>query len=57
VAREGLTLIATLTYFKGGRAKLEFALAKCRKRHDKRHAIRDRQVEREARQAMRRGRS
>jgi SsrA-binding protein len=57
VAREGLTLIATLIYFKGGRAKLEFALAKGRKHHDKRHAIRDRQLEREARQAMRRGRS
>ena len=56
VAREGLTLIVTLTYFKNGHAKLEFALAKGRKRHDKRHAIRDREVEREARQAARRAR-
>lgn len=56
VAREGLTLIVTAAYFKDGRAKIELALAKGRKKHDKRHAIRDRESAREAQQAARRAR-
>ena len=52
--REGMALIVTRCYFKDGRGKLEIALGKGRKRHDKRQAIRGREEEREARQAMRR---
>jgi SsrA-binding protein len=54
--REGLTLIVTQLYFKGGRAKLELSLARGRKTHDKRRAIRDREEAHEARIAMRRER-
>jgi SsrA-binding protein len=54
--RDGMTLIATKCYFKGGRAKLEVAVARGRKRHDKRQAVREREATREARQAVRRGR-
>lgn len=54
IERDGVTLIVTRCYFKNGRGKLEIALAKGRKRHDKRQAIRARDEDREARQAMRR---
>ena len=54
--REGMTLVVTRCYFKNGRAKIEIALGQGRKKHDKRQAIRARDSEREARQAMRRGR-
>jgi SsrA-binding protein len=56
IERDGMTLIVTRCYFKDGHAKLEIALAKGRKSHDKRQALRARESEREARQAMRRGR-
>ncbi|MBM4364309.1 MAG: SsrA-binding protein SmpB [Deltaproteobacteria bacterium] len=56
IERDGMTLIVTRCYFKDGRAKIEFALARGRKKVDKRGAIRERETEREARQAMRRGR-
>lgn len=56
IEREGMTLVVTRCYFKDGRAKLEIALGRGRKSHDKRQAIRERFSEREARQAMRRGR-
>lgn len=54
--RDGMTVIATKCYFKNGRAKLEIALARGKKKHDKRQALRERAAEDEARQAMRRGR-
>ena len=56
VQREGMTLIATRCYFRNNRAKLEVALAKGKKQHDKRRTIRERELDREARAAMRRGR-
>ena len=56
VDREGVTLVVTQCYFKGNRAKLEVSLAKGRKAHDKRHAIRERESAHEARIAMRRAR-
>jgi SsrA-binding protein len=56
VEREGLTLVATSCYFKNNRAKVEIALARGKKQHDKRHALRAKDQEKEARQAMRRGR-
>ena len=39
-------------YFKDGRAKVEIALAKGKKSYDKRHALAERQANREAQQAM-----
>jgi SsrA-binding protein len=47
VAERGLTLVPLRLYFKGGRAKLELGLARGRKLHDKRQAIRERDVRRE----------
>ncbi len=47
VKERGLTLIPLRLYFKHGRAKIEIALAKGKKRHDKRSAIREREVARE----------
>jgi SsrA-binding protein len=56
VEREGMTIVVTKCYFKHGKVKLEVRLAKGKKTHDKRHAIKDRQADREARQAMQRRR-
>ncbi|HLV21102.1 MAG TPA: SsrA-binding protein SmpB [Polyangiaceae bacterium] len=53
--RDGMTVVATKCYFKNNRAKLEIALARGRKQHDKRQALRAREADREARQAIRRG--
>src|SRR5213594_1450264 len=47
VAERGLTLIPLRLYFKGGRAKLEIGLARGKKLHDKRSALREREVRRE----------
>ena len=55
VAREGMTAVATRLYFKGGRAKVEIALARGKKVHDKRETIKERDAEREARAALRAG--
>ena len=56
VDREGMTLIPTQIYFKKGRAKLEFAVAEGKKKHDKRAAIKAREADFEAKAAMQRGR-
>lgn len=56
VEREGMTLIATKCYFKNGRAKVEIAVARGKKVHDKRQTLKERTADREARQAMRRAR-
>jgi SsrA-binding protein len=45
--RRGLTLIPTRIYFKGPRAKVEVALARGKEQRDRRHEIRDRDVQRE----------
>lgn len=55
VDREGMTLIPTRIYHKKGRAKLEFAVARGLKKHDKRQAIKDKTAKDEARAAMARG--
>ncbi len=52
VSRDGLTLIVTRCYFTRGRAKVEIALGKGKKQHDKRRTVRERDAEREARAAM-----
>lgn len=56
VSREGYTLIPTRVYFKGGRVKIELALAKGKKTHDKRSDIKAKTADREARAAMGRAR-
>jgi SsrA-binding protein len=53
--QEGLALIPLSVYFKDGRAKLELAVARGRKRYDKRHAIAERDAAREAARAAVRG--
>ena len=52
----GLTLIPLSLYFKDGYAKVEIALAKGKKTHDKRHALAEKQAKREAERAMARAR-
>jgi SsrA-binding protein len=44
---KGLTLIPLRVYFKGGRAKIELALAKGKKMYDKREDVKRREHERE----------
>ena len=54
VTREGLTLIPLRLYFNGqGRAKLELALAKGKKKYDKRETIKARDWQREKARVMR----
>lgn len=54
VAREGMTLVPLSVYFNSrGRAKVELALAKGRKAHDKREHIKERDWKREAGRIMR----
>jgi len=47
VRQKGVTIIPTMLYLKDGRAKLEIAIAKGKKLHDKREAIARRDAERE----------
>jgi SsrA-binding protein len=56
VAERGLTLVPLRLYFKSGRVKIELGLARGRKLHDKRSAIREREVRRELDKAARAGR-
>src|SRR6476619_6757957 len=52
IGDKGYTLIPLAPYFKDGRAKVEIGLAKGKKSYDKRHALADRQAEREKQQAI-----
>jgi SsrA-binding protein len=52
VEEKGLTLIPLEVYFSRGHAKVTLALARGRKLHDKREALKRRMQEREARRAM-----
>jgi len=54
--QKGLTLIPTRMYFKNGRVKLELAVARGKQLWDKRETERRRTADREAREAMARGR-
>jgi SsrA-binding protein len=54
--QDSLTLVPLSVYFKEGRAKVDLALARGRKRYDKRHAIAARDADREARRASSRQR-
>ena len=53
VKERGLTLVPTQMYFEGPWIKLEFAVGRGKKLHDKRHTIREREDTREAQRAMR----
>jgi SsrA-binding protein len=54
VSEKGLTLIPLSIYFKGGKAKVELALARGKREYDKRERIREREMRREV-QRMRKG--
>ena len=55
IAERGLTLVPLRLYFQKGRAKLELGLARGKKLHDKRSALREREVRREMDKAARAG--
>ena len=48
----GMTLVPLRVYFKNGRVKIAVSLAKGKQAHDKREAVRKREVERETRAAV-----
>ncbi|MEX0691964.1 MAG: SsrA-binding protein SmpB [Gemmatimonadales bacterium] len=52
VAEQGLTLVPLDLHFSGGRAKIQIALARGKKQHDKRETLKRRDAEREARRAV-----
>jgi SsrA-binding protein len=56
LARGGLTAVPLRLYFKGGRVKVEFAIAKGKKTYDKRADIAKREADRETRAAIQGGR-
>jgi len=51
-SQKGLTLVPLKIYFKGGRAKIEIALAKGKKLYDKRDAIKKKVINRETEKAL-----
>jgi SsrA-binding protein len=53
IRERGLTLIPLRLYFSGGKAKVELALVRGKRRHDKREDIKQRDADREAQRAMR----
>jgi SsrA-binding protein len=55
VRQKGVTVVPTRMYLKDGRAKLEIAIAKGKKLHDKRQAIAERDAAREAERETRVG--
>ena len=57
ISEKGLTVVPLKLYFKAGRVKLEIGLARGKKLHDKRAALREREVRREMDKAARAARS
>jgi SsrA-binding protein len=57
ISEKGLTVVPLKLYFKNGRAKLEIGLARGKKLHDKRAALRERETRREMEKAARAGRA
>ena len=49
---KGFTIVPLSLYFKDGRAKVEIALAKGKKSYDKRHALAERQFNRDKQEAL-----
>jgi SsrA-binding protein len=56
VAEKGLTVIPLNLHWTNGRAKVELGLARGKRSYDKRHAIREREEQRDVDRAMRHGR-
>ena len=52
VEQKGYSLIPTKLYWKKGLAKLEFALAKGKKKYDKRASLKEKDAKREAQRAL-----
>lgn len=52
LSQKGLTLIVLKVYSKANRLKIECALAKGKKKHDKRQSLKEKDVEREIRRVM-----
>ncbi len=52
VNERGQTLVPLSLYFKDGKAKVELALARGKKSYDKRHALAEKQANREKQQAL-----
>ena len=52
IKERGFTLVPLSMYFKDGRAKVEIALARGKKTYDKRHALAEKQANREKQQAL-----
>jgi SsrA-binding protein len=52
ITERGLTLIPTRIYFRGGRLKVELALARGKRTHDRRAAARERDLDREVKAAL-----
>jgi len=53
VRQKGMTIVPTRVYLKDGRAKIEIALARGKKMHDKRNEIAKRDQERDTDRASR----
>ena len=53
---KGYSLIPTKVYFKEGKAKVEIALAKGKRKYDKRQALKEKEMKREMDEARKRGR-
>jgi SsrA-binding protein len=53
---KGYTLVPTKVYFERGRAKVEIALAKGKRKYDKRHALKEKEMKREVDEARKRNR-
>jgi len=52
LSAKGLTLVPLKLYLKGGKAKVEMGLAKGKKLYDKRRALKEKEVEREIKRAI-----
>jgi len=52
IKTKGFTLIPTAAYFKANRVKIEIGLGKGKKQHDKRDALREKDLIRDAERAM-----
>ena len=52
-SERGLTIVPLMLYFKGGLAKVEISIARGRKLHDKREAVKTREVKRDINRALR----
>ena len=53
---KGFTLIPTKVYFVKGRAKVEIALAKGKRKYDKRHSLKEKEMKRDIEEAKKRHR-